>query len=146
MKDGSILYNFLCRNNNYQKKFDENLKKRISNTCKFSNDDFKKFACCCRKVFSHMNTWVIGKSSMKHHYKRKKIFAVPKQGRHNPNPDYTHAKIVSKDFKIKKKISEYVLYVESDTLLLADVFNNFRNICALKYMGLILLIFFLQQD
>ena len=32
------------------------------------------------------------------------------------------------------------LYVQSDTLLLADVFNNFQNI------GLILLSFFLCQD
>ena len=27
---------------------------------------------CCEKVFTRMNTWMIGKNSMKHHYQRKK--------------------------------------------------------------------------
>ena len=40
-------------------------------------------------------------------------------------------KRVCKDFKKKnKKLGEYhELYVQSDTLLLADVFNKFRNMC-----------------
>ena len=43
--------------------------------------------------------------------------------------DYVHAKRVCKDFEIKN-IGEYNdFYVESDTLLLADVFENFRNMC-----------------
>ena len=39
----------------------------------------------------------------------------------------THKKSVCKDFEIRK-LGKYDLYVQSDTLL-ADVFENFRNMC-----------------
>ena len=43
--------------------------------------------------------------------------------------DYTHAKRVCKDFEIKKIGKYHDLYVQSDILLLTDVFGNFRNMC-----------------
>ena len=43
--------------------------------------------------------------------------------------DYAHAKRVCKDFEIKKLGDYYDLYVQSNTLLLGEVFENFRNMC-----------------
>ena len=43
--------------------------------------------------------------------------------------DYMHAKRVSKSFKIKNLCDYHDLFLQSDTLLLADVFKSFRNKC-----------------
>ena len=43
--------------------------------------------------------------------------------------DYAHAKKVCKDFEIKNLGEYHDLYVQSDTLLLADVFENLTNMC-----------------
>ena len=45
----------------------------------------------------------------------------------------THTKIGFKDFKIKNLVEFQDLYVQSDTLLLADVFKNFQNACLEAY-------------
>ena len=50
------------------------------------------------------------------------------------NADYTHSKSVCKDFGIKNVGECRDLYVQSDTLLLADLSENFRNMC-LKIYG-----------
>ena len=50
---------------------------------------------------------------------------------------YPHAKRVCKDFEIKFFGDYHDLYVQSNTLLLAHVFDNFRNMC-LKTHSLIL--------
>ena len=43
--------------------------------------------------------------------------------------DYAYAKRVSEDFEIKNFGEYHDLYVQSDALLLTDVFENFRNMC-----------------
>ena len=43
--------------------------------------------------------------------------------------DYRHAKRVYKEFKINNLGDYQDLYVQSHTLLLAEVFENFRNKC-----------------
>ena len=42
---------------------------------------------------------------------------------------YVHAKEFFKDFEIRSLGEYHHLYVQSSTLLSADVFGNFRNIC-----------------
>ena len=47
--------------------------------------------------------------------------------------DYGHANNVFKVFKLENVEDYHDLYVQSDTLLLADVFNNFRDMCLKEY-------------
>ena len=47
--------------------------------------------------------------------------------------DYAHAKRVRKDFEIRNLGEYHDLYVQSNTLLLNDVFENFRNMCFKMY-------------
>ena len=46
--------------------------------------------------------------------------------------DYRHAKRVLKQFNNKNLGDCHDVYVQSDTLLLADVFESFRNKCIKK--------------
>ena len=43
--------------------------------------------------------------------------------------DYTYAKIGFKDFEIKRLGEHQDLHVQSNRLLLTDIFEKFRNIC-----------------
>ena len=45
------------------------------------------------------------------------------------NVNYAHTKRVCKDFEIKKLGEYHDFYVQSDRLMLADVFENFQNMC-----------------
>ena len=47
--------------------------------------------------------------------------------------DYRHPNNVFKRFKLENLGNYHDLYVQSDTLLLADVFNNFRDMCIKEY-------------
>ena len=59
--------------------------------------------------------------------------------------DYRHGNNVFKRFKLKNLGEYHDLYVQSDTLLLSDVFENLE-IRVLKYMSSILLISYHYQD
>ena len=45
------------------------------------------------------------------------------------NEDYAHTRTVLEVFEVKNRDEYHNLYVKSDTLLLADVFENFTNMC-----------------
>ena len=87
-------------------------------------------------MFIHMNTWIVWKDLRKLHFQWKLQWIISDI----TDEDYIHAQKVFKEFEIKS-LGEYLdLYVQSDTLLLAVVFENFRK-NVLKYVNLILLIF-----
>ena len=59
--------------------------------------------------------------------------------------DYIHPQKVFKEFKLKNLVEYHDLFVQSDTLLVSDVFENFKNKC-IKIYELDLLIFYLHLD
>ena len=59
---------------------------------------------------------------MKHHYEIKKAFYSELHLEDITDEDYTHAQNVFKEFNLKNLGDYHDLHVQSDTLLLADVF------------------------
>ena len=76
-----------------------------------------------------MNTWIAGKDLMKHHYQIKKSFYSELCLENINDKYYTHAQKKFKEFGFKNLGDQHNLYVQSNILLLADVFENFRNKC-----------------
>ena len=61
--------------------------------------------------------------------------------------EYTHTKRVCKDFEINNIAQYHEVFVQSETLLLADVFENFLRIFEIfvgKYMNSTQLVFLLH--
>ena len=59
----------------------------------------------------------------------KKIFYTESYLKDITDKDYTHAEKVFKVFNLKNVGDYHDLYVQSNTLLFADVFENFRSVC-----------------
>ena len=74
----------------------------------------------------------IGENSTKLHY-LKKIFHSHLNINDITDTDYTQAKTFCEDFKIKYLGEYHHLYIQNDTLLLADVFEKFWNMCLKIY-------------
>ena len=71
-----------------------------------------------------MNIWMIGKSSVKSRYLKKKILSHQNM-KDITNSDYTPASKVCTNFVIKNLGQYHDLYIQGNALLLADVFENF---------------------
>ena len=59
----------------------------------------------------------------------KEYFYSELNNEHISDEDYVHVQKVWSTFNIKNVGEYHDLYVQSDTLLLADVFENFRDKC-----------------
>ena len=77
-----------------------------------------------------MNIWIAGKDLMKNHYLIKKLFTDSELYIENfINENYIHAQKVFEGFKLKNTGKYHDLYLRSNVLLLADIFENFRSMC-----------------
>ena len=135
---------FECYNckQRYRKKFNKELIKRFASTYEFCNNDLtgsssseriNKFVLLLRKgvyPYEYTDTWErfneLSLPSKEDFYSNLNMEDIS-------DIDYRHANNVFKVFKIENLGNYLDLYVQSDTLLLADVFNNFRDMCIKEY-------------
>ena len=133
----SIDYKSCTENNRCEecKKLIEGLIKKFSSVYQFCNNDLNKFILLLWKgvyPYEYKDSWE----------KFDETTLPPKEAFYSnlnlediSDEDYAHAQKVWDAFEIKNLGEYHDLYVQSDTLLLADVFENFRNMC-LEIYGL----------
>ena len=132
-KDDLIEYKCLCCNKNYLHKFDEKLKEWFFSTFKISNHDKNKFILLLQKDVSSYECMDDFEKLNGTSLPQKDDFYRNLNTEDITGADYAHAKRVRKDFEIKKLGEYHDSYVQSDTLLLAYVFENFRYRCLKLY-------------
>ena len=102
---------------------------KFPNTYQLCNKDLNKFALLLRKgvyPYEYMDSW---KRFKEESLPDKESFYSELNNEHITDEDYEHAQKVCDTFKIKNLGEYHDLYVQSDTALLADVFENFRDKC-----------------
>ena len=110
-------------------KANRRINQKVSNIYQFCNGDLNKFILLLRKgvyPYEDMDNWE----------KFDETTLPPKEAFYSnlnlediSDEDYAHAQKVWDVFEINNLGEYHDLYVQSDTLLLADVFENFRNMC-----------------
>ena len=132
-KDEQLIFRcFRCKKN-YEKNFNEDLIQRFANRYEFCNRDLNKFILLLRKgVYpcEHMDNWQrFDETSLPD----KNAFYSNLNMEDITDVGYRHGKTVF-EYLINKNLGDYHnLYVQNDTLLLADVFESFRNMCIKVY-------------
>ena len=131
--DNSIKNKCLSCNKNHSKKIDVELKKRFQNIFNCSNNDINKFILSLKKgVYScqYMDDWEkFNETSLS---EKEELYSNLNM-KDITYADYMYAKRVGKEFKIKKLGEYHDLYLKSDELLLADVFEKVRKMCLKIY-------------
>ena len=117
----------------YKKKFNKELIKRFASTYEFCNKDLNKFILLLRKgvyPYEYMDNWErFNEMSLP----SKESFYSNLNMENIDDVNYRHGNNGFKIFKPKNLGEYHDLYVQSDTLLLADVFENFRKTCLKVY-------------
>ena len=116
-----------------KKNFNKELIQRFANTYEFCNGDLNKFILLLRKgvyPYEYMDSWQRFDETLLPH---KEAFYRNLNMEDITDIDYRQAKAVFEYLITKNLGDDHDLYVQSDTLFLADVFENFRNMCIKVY-------------
>ena len=127
-----ILECYNCKQR-YRKKFNKKLIKRFASTYEFCNNYLNKFVLLLRKgvyPYEYMDTRERFNEIL---LPSKEDFYSNLNMEDISDIDYRYPNNVFKRFKLENLGDYPDLYVQSDTLLLADVFNNFRDMCIKEY-------------
>ena len=111
----------------------DSLIEKFYNTYQLCNKDLNKFALLLRKgvyPYEYMDSW---KRFKEESLPDKESFYSELNNEHITDEDYAHDQELWDIFKIKNLGEYHDLYVQSDTALLADVFENFRDKCTEIY-------------
>ena len=144
IQDDQLIFKcFKCKKN-YEKDVNKELIKRFPTIYEFCKKDINKFILLLRKdvyPYEYMDSWErFDKTSLPD----KEAFYSSLNMQDITDFDYRHAKRVFKSLNNKNLGDYHGLYVQSDILLLANGFENFKNKCIEMY--LILLIFYQHLD
>ena len=105
----------------------DGLIKKFRRIYKFCNGDLNKFALLIRKgvyPYEYMDSWERFDETL---LPDKKAFHSKLKLEDITDEDYEHSQKVWEVFEIKNLGKYHELYVQSNTLLYADVFENFRE-------------------
>ena len=120
-------------NTYYKRKFNKDLVKKSKNTYSFCNNDLNKFVLLLRKgvfPYEYMDSWEkFNETSLP----SKEDFYSNLNMENIDHIDYRYGNNVFKRLEFENLGDYHNLYVQSDTLLLADVFENFRDMCIKEY-------------
>ena len=111
----------------------DSLIEKFYNAYQLCNKDLNTFDLLLRKgvyPYEYMDSWKKFKGES---LADKEYFYSKLNNEHITVEDYAHAQKVWSTFKIKNLGKYHDLYVESDTALLADVFENLRDKCIEMY-------------
>ena len=128
-KDDQLIFRcFECKNN-YNQDIDKELIKRFANIYQFCDEDISKFILLLRKgvyPYEYMDSWErFDETSLPD----KEAFYSSLNMEDVTDVDHRHAKRAFKSLNNKNLGDYHDLYIQIDTLLLFDVFENFRNKC-----------------
>ena len=126
-KGDQLIFRCFERRKNDKKDLNNELIKRFANIYLFCNEDINKYMLLLRKVvypYEHMDSWErFDRTSLPD----KEAFYSSLNMEDITDVDHRHAKRVFKSLNNKNIGNYHGLFVQIDTLLLADVFENFRN-------------------